>query len=45
MTPEQEQLLKNIYSELKAMTLKIDWILGDVETLKEKVEKLEEKSL
>lgn len=45
MTPEQEQMLKTIYSELKAIALKIDWILSDVETLKEKVERLEEKSL
>jgi hypothetical protein len=45
MTPEQEQLLKNLYSELKALALKIDWILTDVEAVKEKVEKLEEKSL
>lgn len=45
MTAEQEQTLKNIYSELKAIALKIDWILSDVEVLKEKVEKLEEKSM
>lgn len=40
MTPEQEKLLLDLFSEVKAIHTQIKWVMEDVENMKHKLDEL-----